>query len=323
VSMPKRCQTSSLFLLLLLALLAFFLPASDSVSAAKLVDPMLESSIEASRRRSLLLTLSVRNTSADFLPAAALHVVTPLQDTPWQQVHSLQATQPYEHVALASGEQALRFMLNLAPYASREITLRLEAELWPSQRRDYQQSPRLEDLASEPAIESTHPEIVARAASLRAAGTATTTLEAAQQIYQYVADLLEHSAYEPSRRGALFALQHKRGDCSEAADLFVALARAQRIPARVRTGFVLGGNARLESRAYHSWAEFYDGAEWHLADATLRRFGQAQDEYLAFGQGEAAGAEGRVGLFWSDPRLSVTLAGSSVAASSEAGSLDG
>ena len=81
-----------------------------------------------------------------------------------------------------------------------------------------------------------------------------TQVDVVNKIYNYVLDHMEYA--DPSRRsrGAVMALQRGQGDCTEYADLFVALCRAKDLPARVVTGFTV----RLDSKSpKHNWAEVY------------------------------------------------------------------
>ncbi len=65
---------------------------------------------------------------------------------------------------------------------------------------------------------------------------------------------------------ALDVLQSLEGDCNEHAVLFVALARAANIPARIAVGIVWSDE--LKAFGYHAWAEVYVG-EWIPMDPTL------------------------------------------------------
>lgn len=62
-------------------------------------------------------------------------------------------------------------------------------------------------------------------------------------------------------------LKMRAGDCNEHTTLFVALARAVKIPARINVGIVyLGGRF-----FYHAWPEVYVG-KWVAVDPTLNQF---------------------------------------------------
>lgn len=75
-----------------------------------------------------------------------------------------------------------------------------------------------------------------------------------KNIYNYVIDNLEYTLHGKKDWGAVKALQRKKGDCTEYADLFVAICRAKNIPARVVTGYTM----RFDNDSpKHNWAEVY------------------------------------------------------------------
>jgi len=72
--------------------------------------------------------------------------------------------------------------------------------------------------------------------------------------------------YVPAYSNALEALNTGRGDCTEHSILFVAMARALGIPARVAVGIAYwppGGGF-----GWHAWAEVHDGKDWYAVDPT-------------------------------------------------------
>ncbi|MFB0555718.1 MAG: transglutaminase family protein [Phycisphaerae bacterium] len=75
-----------------------------------------------------------------------------------------------------------------------------------------------------------------------------------KNIYNYVIDNLEYTLHGKKDWGAIKALQRKKGDCTEYADLFVAICRAKNIPARVVTGYTVRFDA---DSSKHNWAEVY------------------------------------------------------------------
>lgn len=75
-------------------------------------------------------------------------------------------------------------------------------------------------------------------------------------------------------------LKMRAGDCNEHTTLFVALARAVKIPARINVGIVyLGGRF-----FYHAWPEVYVG-RWVAVDPTLNQF-PADATHIRFVTGE-------------------------------------
>jgi len=63
--------------------------------------------------------------------------------------------------------------------------------------------------------------------------------------------------------------------------LFVALCRANKIPARCIGGYVRRENATLKPADYHNWAEFYQDGAWRIADPQRKLFMRNQSHYVA------------------------------------------
>lgn len=119
------------------------------------------------------------------------------------------------------------------------------------------------DLAATAFVQSTDPEIIAaaRTAVGDAADVYTATTRLAQFVYAYVED-----EYVPAYSNALEALKSRRGDCTEHSVLFVALARAIGIPARVAVGIAYWQPGH--GFGWHAWAEVYAGGHWYAVDPT-------------------------------------------------------
>jgi transglutaminase-like putative cysteine protease len=91
-----------------------------------------------------------------------------------------------------------------------------------------------------------------------------------------VAELLTTWVHQSLRRAipetgnvpsAVRVLENLRGDCNEAATLFVALARSTGLPARTVAGLIYV-NGRFY---YHAWAEVYLN-EWIAIDPAFDQF---------------------------------------------------
>ncbi len=122
----------------------------------------------------------------------------------------------------------------------------------------------------EPLIESDAPEIVAEA--LKAIGDASEARAKAERLTRYVAALLEKKP-TVSLPSALEVLRTRVGDCNEHTVLFVAMARAAGLPARIAVGLVHVHNAFY----YHAWPEVFAEASpgrgyWLAVDPTLNQF---------------------------------------------------
>jgi transglutaminase-like putative cysteine protease len=125
-------------------------------------------------------------------------------------------------------------------------------------------------LGPEPLIESDAPEIVAEAA--KAVQGAGTPRARAERLVRHVNAILEKKP-TVSLPSALEVLRTRVGDCNEHTALYVALARAAGIPARIVVGLVYVVGAFY----YHAWAEVYletapGRGLWLAADPTLNQF---------------------------------------------------
>ncbi len=81
------------------------------------------------------------------------------------------------------------------------------------------------------------------------------------------------------RIGASRAVREKEGDCDEHADLFIALLRAAKIPARRVVGHIYRDGSNPES---HAWSEAYlAGKGWVPVDPAIGYFGVLTEQYFS------------------------------------------
>jgi transglutaminase-like putative cysteine protease len=131
-------------------------------------------------------------------------------------------------------------------------------------------------LDAEPLLEVGNPEIVALAQRLR--GSEPNPRIVAERINKWVYDSLEKriTVGVPS---AVATLHSRRGDCNEHTQLFVAVARAAGIPARIAAGL-----AFLDGKFYyHAWPEIWL-ERWVAVDPTFGQF-PADASHLRFSIG--------------------------------------
>ena len=88
-----------------------------------------------------------------------------------------------------------------------------------------------------------------------------THLDKARSIYDYV---LDNMSYDTSGEGwgrgdVLYAVNTKKGDCTDFHSLFIAMARSQGIPTRFETGFGISTDKHSgEIAGYHCWSDFFE-----------------------------------------------------------------
>lgn len=125
-------------------------------------------------------------------------------------------------------------------------------------------------LGPEPFIESDAPEI--RLETERALGSLSDPRARAEQLVRYVNGLLEKKP-TISLPSAREVLRTKIGDCNEHTALYVAMARAAGIPARIAVGLAYVNGAFY----YHAWPEVYLASSpstgyWLPVDPTFNQF---------------------------------------------------
>ncbi len=120
------------------------------------------------------------------------------------------------------------------------------------------------ELSAEPLLQSNDIAIVQQA--IAATGLERDARKVAEKLNRWVYDSLKKEVTF-SVPNALQVLRARRGDCNEHTQLYVALARAVGIPARIATGlaFVRG------KFYYHAWPEVWLG-EWVAVDPTFGQF---------------------------------------------------
>ncbi len=136
--------------------------------------------------------------------------------------------------------------------------------------------PELEKyLEAELTIQKDHPAII-KAAEL-AAGDMDATA-AAGALVVWVSDVVDDSMVL-TLPSALSVLEQRKGACKEHTVLYVALARAVGLPARMISGMVYAGNEQLiEGFYYHAWPEVWlagskgQGGRWIAVDPTFNQF---------------------------------------------------
>jgi transglutaminase-like putative cysteine protease len=150
------------------------------------------------------------------------------------------------------------------PVASTEVTIAVEAEIYrhdlsvastDETSRSFEKKTTLEKwLVHEEYLEKDAPEIRAIAKTLAGKNEEETV----RATMAFVTTTLRKGPPDLKNRGARGALKKKQGNHADFSDLFVALCRANNLPARFRQGYVIpDGSPGIVRR--HAWAEVYLG----------------------------------------------------------------
>jgi transglutaminase-like putative cysteine protease len=120
--------------------------------------------------------------------------------------------------------------------------------------------------------------------SIQHTAGATTPLDKARQIYDYVVASMhyDHDGTGWGHGDAVWACDSKHGNCTDFHSVFIGMARAAGIPARFEIGFPLPGNAHEGAiSGYHCWAQFFvQGVGWIPIDASEAWKNPAKRDYF-------------------------------------------
>ena len=231
-------------------------------------------------QKEIQYSYSLINSKNKVLPKAEIWLYAPVLKTSFQECLSLEASDAYEKIVDSFGNQILHFSLtNIPPFSTKIVHIK-------STLRTSSDSKKMElgdvsfFLQPEEFIQSDNPEIVQLAKTLQNKDA----LQTVSNIFNWIASNIQYAGYVKNIRGALHALQSKKGDCTEFAYLFVALCRASGIPSRPLGGYICKGNCILKSEQYHNWANFYYDGAWQIADPQKNVFMDNASQYLAMKQ---------------------------------------
>lgn len=205
----------------------------------------------------------------DMLLDAVVHVPRPIEDVNAAKALHLQL-RGLEDVDLP---QSSRQQISRGGDDTWQLSLSLDAPIAPGLRlrklagakSAAPREPQEVQQARAPSafVQSDAPEIVAMAR--RACSVDASVAQCIERLHKAVRGHLR-SEYVPSFSNALEAYHSGRGDCTEHSVLFVALARAVGIPARVAVGVAYWPPG--DGFGWHAWAEVWLGDRWLSVDPT-------------------------------------------------------
>lgn len=191
-------------------------------------------------------------------------------DTPYQKIHyELIEPQPQSIESDPDGNWIATYFL--PANSTTEVTLQFLAQLNLDEVHPWlNPQPNKEHLNQQQFWNSQHTEIKELAATL------TDPLAIYQDVVNRLSYTTEDLSQKRERLGALESLrQPQQATCQEFTDLFIALARANQIPARRATGYAHSNDPLMQplslvTDVLHAWPEYYDSAHnrWTPIDPT-------------------------------------------------------
>lgn len=242
-------------------------------AVAVLAWPLSAGAGEAARLVRYGFTLT--NPRGELAPAVEFWAAAPARETGYQRCAAVRASHAYEELQDARGNRVLHFVFtNLPPYGVKIVTV--EADVVPRDEPGRTATAEAAWLAPERLVEFDHPEFRRLAPRF----TEREPARLARLAFDWTREHVRDAGYVKRDRGALYALKHGEGDCTEAMALFVALCRMHGVPARGMGGYVCRRNEVLRPAKFHNWAEFQADGAWRLADPQGGRFQQDGADYV-------------------------------------------
>ena len=251
--------------------------------------------------KTLRFNYVLKNTSGEFIPHTDFSIKIPMSIDAIQSVTSINSSHQKELLKESGGEQSISFSIeNISPYSSKIIDLTLLVNI--SNKPKYERINSDNYLIIEKYIELDSPSIELLAAQLKGSSSERT----AKNIYEWLINNVTSLSYTADSKGAQYLIEKRSGDCTEFMYAFVALARANGIPARGVNGFWVPSESTIINAAdYHDWAEFHDGDRWVLVDPSKNNFDKNYEQYVVLFA--VHGSENRYKFSPAGRRVSISL----------------
>lgn len=230
--------------------------------------------------RQIRYSFTVQNTTNQLLTDAEVWVYGPVKQTSWQLTRSITSDNAFVLEKDAVGNQILHFHFsNFPPFATKVVTVSAIVMLADKPQRDLTHIQLSNYLHKEKYLEIDNPQLIKLAKQIKRADS---TLKIAQSNFNWVSSNIKYAGFIKDDRGALYAYNHRSGDCTEYMYLYIALNRINGIPARGVGGYRIKDNSVVVARDYHNWAESFIDNKWRVVDPQNKNFLNDEDQYIAF-----------------------------------------
>jgi transglutaminase-like putative cysteine protease len=221
-------------------------------------------------------SFTLYNDSGKLLANARFWTYLPVPLTSHQKITKIAANYPYQKKFDELGNSSIYFNFNeIPPYGAKIVSIVVDL-LMSERPAPMPVGDRARFVSRERYIESDDSRIIALATQLLGDSVAVM----AKKDYEWVARNIISTNYIQEDLGAAYAVEFRKGDCTEISYLLTALYRAQQIPARPIGGYSFSRNGVVKAMDYHNWTEFYQDGAWQIADAQKGVFAAKQTDYV-------------------------------------------
>lgn len=280
----------------ILASLVVAIVLAACATAYWVLQPSEEPLTPVIQERMIRYSFTLDNQTNQVLEQVAFKAFAPVSTTPFQNVERIETSIPHQIESDELGNQTLVFDIEeFPPYGQKTISI----SVWlKTADLPAFESPLNHVTALDPLVDADDQHLME---AIKRIGNDDDEIQWLRSANQWVYTTLEDVGYVTEDRGAQYALQEKKGDCTEFAHALMALARFKEIPSMFVAGFpVQGGNSILQASDYHNWVMVNAEDRWGVADPHAGRFEKNQERYVAFRVlGTGVEAFGHSGKFFS------------------------
>lgn len=231
---------------------------------------LMVSELKSSTR--LLFRYQVNNPSGLILKNSAIFIALPLNLSARHKRTQLEVNTDYKIISDLNGNQTIKILFpEFAPFATKLVTIKTTLTL---QNTSLVTLPSL--LPESQLVPYQHEKIQLIASKFKALPIKAQVTRS----YQWVVDHMQYAGYLPDDRGALYALNTGRGDCTEYMFLLAALLRANKIPSRLVAGYVYPQSRLVDAADYHNWVEVFIDGQWLIVDAQKEQLLVDNSDYI-------------------------------------------
>jgi len=228
--------------------------------------------------RTIKYQYHIQNKSNKFIEQSEFWAYAPVPQTSNQRVDKIKSSYPFKSEYDKLGNHIQTFTIkNLAPFATKIITLTVTLNMSAKANR-LELNNKKQFLSAERNIESDNNMLISFSDNL----IKQSSSDSAKVLFNWVSKNIKYEGYIKNDRGALYALNNRKGDCTEYSYLFTALLRAQKIPTRVIGGYLYSEDKLLKPEDFHNWAEYYQGGRWIIADVQNANLNTKIETFIAF-----------------------------------------
>jgi transglutaminase-like putative cysteine protease len=227
--------------------------------------------------RQVRFNLTIENPTDQTLADQTVWLYAPVKQTATQELQKLEVSIPYQLEEDVLGNQIVKLQFEkFPPFGTKIVSIKADLLMSATPRVNRLKRTNV-FLEHERYIEVDDPLIQTVGASIAASQTVETT----NKIYHWVRSSLSYAGFIAEDLGAKYAVDKRRGDCTEYAYLVTALARVNSIAARPLGGYVMDKNGSPKADEYHNWAEVYVDGSWRLMDAQKENNQTNIEQYVA------------------------------------------